>query len=77
MKSQTGKETKMANRMFDLTGKVAIVTGASSGIGYAAAKLFAHEGASFVVGARRRAELDSLVAEIAESGGRAMLSRVT
>jgi NAD(P)-dependent dehydrogenase (short-subunit alcohol dehydrogenase family) len=58
--------------MNGLTGKVAIVTGASSGIGYATAKLFAHEGASVVVGARRRAELDSLVAEISESGGRAI-----
>ena len=54
-----------------LAGKVAIVTGASSGIGYAAAKLFASEGAKVVVGARRQAELDALVAEIEASGGQA------
>ena len=41
-----------------LPGKVAIVSGASSGIGHAAAKLFAREGAGVVVGARRAAELD-------------------
>lgn len=39
--------------MFALTNKVAIITGASSGIGRAAAKLFAEQGASLVVAARR------------------------
>ncbi|MBB3144275.1 NADP-dependent 3-hydroxy acid dehydrogenase YdfG [Phyllobacterium trifolii] len=37
-----------------LSGKVAIVTGASAGFGRATAKLFAQEGAKLVVGARRR-----------------------
>ena len=55
-----------------LTNKVAIVTGASSGIGRAAAKLFAAEGAKLVVNARREAELASLVAEIEEAGGAAV-----
>ena len=55
--------------MFSLIGKVAIVTGASSGIGRATAKLFAEQGASVVVTARRKTELDALVAEIAEAGG--------
>ena len=57
--------------MYALTDKVAIVAGASSGIGHATAKLFAREGASVVVGARRRAELDALVAEIEAEGGAA------
>ncbi|MEZ2130963.1 MULTISPECIES: SDR family oxidoreductase [unclassified Sinorhizobium] len=55
-----------------LNGKVAIVTGASSGIGRATAKLFAAEGAKVIVGARRQAELDSLVGEIKEAGGEAV-----
>lgn len=55
-----------------LINKIALVTGASSGIGRATAKLFAAEGAHVVVTARRHEELEKLVAEIAASGGKAM-----
>jgi len=55
-----------------LNGKVAIITGASSGIGRASAQLFAAEGSKVVVGARRKAELDDLVAEIRSAGGDAV-----
>jgi NAD(P)-dependent dehydrogenase (short-subunit alcohol dehydrogenase family) len=55
-----------------LSNKVAIITGASSGIGYAAAKLFAREGAKVVVSGRRQAELDGLVAEIEAADGKAV-----
>ncbi|HEY3148070.1 MAG TPA: SDR family oxidoreductase [Dongiaceae bacterium] len=55
-----------------LEGKVAIVTGASSGIGRETAKLFAQEGAKVVVGARREAELTELVREIKASGAEAL-----
>ena len=55
-----------------LLNKVAIVTGASSGIGCASAKLFAREGAKVVVAARRQHELDLLVKEINNEGGQAL-----
>lgn len=57
--------------MFSLVDKVAIITGASSGIGRATAKLFGEQGAKLIVTARRKAELDSLVTEIREAGGEA------
>ena len=55
-----------------LEGKVAIVTGASSGIGKAAAMLFAREGAGIVLVARRRPELDAVASLISQEGGRAV-----
>jgi NAD(P)-dependent dehydrogenase (short-subunit alcohol dehydrogenase family) len=58
--------------MATLSGKVAIITGASSGIGYATAKLFASNGASVIVAARRQPELEHLVTEIASLGGQAI-----
>lgn len=55
-----------------LNSKIAIVTGASSGIGRATALLFAAEGAAVVANARGPEELQKLVAEIADAGGRAI-----
>jgi NAD(P)-dependent dehydrogenase (short-subunit alcohol dehydrogenase family) len=49
-----------------LEGKVAVVTGANSGIGLASAKRFAREGARLFVMGRRQTELDAAVREIGE-----------
>lgn len=55
--------------MTKLTGTVALITGASSGIGYATAKSLAEQGASVAVVARRQDRLKSLVEEIESAGG--------
>ncbi|MEB2645931.1 glucose 1-dehydrogenase [Pseudomonas canadensis] len=52
-----------------LEGKVALITGASSGIGRAAAVVLAQRGAKIVAAARRQSELDEVVAEITAQGG--------
>ncbi len=55
-----------------LSGKTIIITGASSGIGAAAARLFAEEGANLVLAARRAALLNQQVEDIARAGGSAV-----
>jgi NAD(P)-dependent dehydrogenase (short-subunit alcohol dehydrogenase family) len=56
----------------DLEGRVAVVTGASSGIGWATALAFAREAAQIVVAARRMDRLEQLVALIGNMGGTAL-----
>jgi short-subunit dehydrogenase len=56
-----------------LTGKVAIVTGASSGIGKASALSLAAEGAQVVITARRQERLEAVAAEIAAIGSKASI----
>jgi NAD(P)-dependent dehydrogenase (short-subunit alcohol dehydrogenase family) len=67
-----GRQRMELQEMGVLEGKTAIVTGASSGIGHATARLFAKEGARLVVTARRQAELDALASEIEAAGGQAV-----
>lgn len=55
-----------------LTGKTAIVTGASSGIGRATARTLAQAGAAVVIQARRKDRLDALTAEITAQGGKVL-----
>ncbi len=59
------------NSLFDLSGKVALVTGASSGIGQRQALALAQAGASIVALGRRAEQLDATIAEIEAIGGRA------
>ena len=58
--------------MAKLDGKVAVITGASSGIGEATAEALAAEGASVVIAARRRDRLEDLVERISGDGGKAV-----
>lgn len=60
------------SKRFDLSGKVALVTGASSGLGVHFARTLAAAGASVVVAARRAERLSSLQAELQQEGAKAL-----
>lgn len=68
----TGEEITQGNHQGMLAGQVAMITGASSGIGAAAAHLFAQEGAAVVLMARRAEKLRAIAEEITAKGGRAL-----
>src|ERR1700722_17802044 len=56
----------------NITGKVVVITGASSGIGESTAKLLAQQGARVVLGARRKDRIDAVAKEISATGGKAI-----
>lgn len=59
-------------KQFELSGRVALVTGASSGLGAEFARVLAGAGARVVAAARRKDRLEALVAEIQAAGGEAV-----
>jgi NAD(P)-dependent dehydrogenase (short-subunit alcohol dehydrogenase family) len=69
---RSGEEHWRAIEMRGLQGKVALVTGASSGIGKAASLAFAREGARVVLAGRRQKESEETVEAIRKSGGEAV-----
>ena len=56
----------------NIEGKVVVITGASSGLGEAAARLLSAQGARVVLGARRVDRIQSLANELAANGGKAL-----
>ncbi|MFD1671939.1 SDR family NAD(P)-dependent oxidoreductase [Agrilactobacillus yilanensis] len=61
------------NSLFNLNGKVAIVTGASSGLGADAARAYAQNGANVALFARRKEKLEQVAADIEKMGRKALV----
>jgi NAD(P)-dependent dehydrogenase (short-subunit alcohol dehydrogenase family) len=57
--------------LFDLTGKVALVTGGSRGLGYQMAKAFAQQGADVFITSRKREACEKVAAEVEQMGRKA------
>lgn len=78
MSERPGKSDASADRplaaagIFDMTGEVVLVTGASSGLGRRFAMVLAANGAKVALAGRRRDALDGAVADIAAAGGKAL-----
>lgn len=66
-----GSEKGVLHRLFDLTGRVALITGGSRGLGLQIAEALGEFGATVVLAARTQAELDEAVAHLAGQGVRA------
>jgi NADP-dependent 3-hydroxy acid dehydrogenase YdfG len=66
------KERIVSSNIEGITGKVVVITGASSGLGEAAARLLSAQGASVVLGARRTDRIQALADELTAAGGKAL-----
>jgi len=64
-------QVQKADQLFDLKGEIALVTGASSGLGARFARVLSAHGAAVILAARRRERLEALREEITQKGGRA------
>ena len=72
-----GPGVRPVSRPFDLVGKIALVTGASGGLGRHFARTLATAGARVALAARRTEQTTAVAAEIEESGGGAIAVRWT
>ena len=61
-----------AKELFDLTGKVALITGSTKGIGKEIARVFASAGAKVVISSRKEERCIAVADEIAAEGGEAL-----
>lgn len=64
--------TALPHHLFDLTGKVALISGASRGIGETIAKAYAAAGATVVLSSRKQESVDAVAAQITAAGGTAL-----
>lgn len=64
--------TAIAHPLFDLTGKVALISGASRGIGETIANAYAAAGATVVLSSRKQESVDTVAAQITAAGGAAL-----
>jgi NADP-dependent 3-hydroxy acid dehydrogenase YdfG len=60
------------NKVENITGKIIVITGASSGLGEAAARYLSAQGATVVLGARRKERIEALAEELTKNGGKAL-----
>lgn len=66
------RRCKMGNELFDLSGRVSLITGASRGIGLAIAEAFSEAGAKVVLSSRTQEDLDYAAEKINSAGGEAI-----